>query len=134
MEQAIDKELRRLQKAHVTLMRTPTFAFYSGILMLGKAEIDDDIPTACTNGRDVKYGRAFIKTLNDKELAFVVLHEAGHKMYQHLTVWKKLYKENAQLANVACDYVINIELRDLDPKEDTIQIDRKSTRLNSSHT
>ena len=67
MEQAIDKELRRLQKAHVTLMRTPTFAFYSGILMLGKAEIDDDIPTACTNGRDVKYGRAFIKTLNDKE-------------------------------------------------------------------
>jgi predicted metal-dependent peptidase len=122
MEQAIDKELRRLQKAHVTLMRTPTFAFYSGILMLGKAEIDDDIPTACTNGRDVKYGRAFVKTLNDKELAFVVLHEAGHKMYQHLTVWKKLYKENAQLANVACDYVINIELRDLDPKEDTIQM------------
>ena len=122
MEQTIDKELRRLQKAHVTLMRTPTFAFYSGILMLGKSEIDDNIPTACTNGRDVKYGRAFIKTLNDKELAFVVLHEAGHKMYRHLTVWKKLYKENAQLANAACDYVINIELKDLDPKEDTIQM------------
>jgi predicted metal-dependent peptidase len=120
MEVNNDKELRRLQKAHVTLMRNPKFAFYSGILMVGKSEVVDDIPTACTNGRDVKYGRDFIKTLSDKELPFVVLHEASHKMYRHLTVWKKLYKENAQLANMACDYVINIELHDLDSKQETI--------------
>ena len=120
MEPTTDKELRRLQKAHVTLMRNPNFAFYSGILMVGRVEVTDDAPTACTNGRDVLYGRGLIKSLNDKELAFVVLHENGHKMYRHLTVWKKLYDENPQLANAACDYVLNIELRDLDPKEEVI--------------
>ena len=117
-----DKEMRRLQKAHVTLMRNPMFAFYAGIMMIGKCEINDDVPTACTNGRDVKYGRKFIKELNDKELAFLVLHESGHKLYRHLTVWRKLYEENAQLANMACDYVLNIELFDLDPQSNVIQM------------
>jgi predicted metal-dependent peptidase len=120
MEATPDKELRRLQKAHVTLMRNPLFAFYSGILMVGKSEIVDDIPTAATNGRDVYYGRNFIKELSDKELPFVVLHEASHKMYRHLTVWRKLYDENHQLSNAACDYVINIELHDLDPEQKVI--------------
>ena len=46
-----DKEMRRLQKAHVTLMRNPVFAFYAGIMMIGKCEIDDDVSTACKIGR-----------------------------------------------------------------------------------
>jgi hypothetical protein len=116
----IDKEARRIQKAHITLMRNPKFALYSGILMVGKVELVEDVPTACTNGRDVRYGREFVKKLKDKELAFVVLHEAMHKAYRHLTVWRKLYDEDAQLANMACDYVINIELRDYDPKGEFI--------------
>lgn len=116
----VDKEERRIQKAHIALMRNPKFALYSGILMVGKVEIDDDFSTAATNGRDCKYGRKFVKSVNDKELAFVILHENMHKAYQHLTVWKKLYKENPQLANMACDYVINIELHDYDPQQTTI--------------
>jgi predicted metal-dependent peptidase len=63
----------------------------------------------------VIYGSKFIAKLNDKELAFLVLHEAMHRVYRHLTTWRKLYNEDAQLANMACDYVINIELFDLDP-------------------
>jgi predicted metal-dependent peptidase len=30
-------------------------------------------------------------------------------------VWDKLWKKNAQLANAACDYVINLQIRDYDP-------------------
>lgn len=116
----IDKEERRIQKAHIALMRNPKFALYSGIMMVGEVKIDEDFPTAATNGRDCIYGREFVKKLNDKELAFVILHENMHKAYQHLTVWKKLYKENPQLANMACDYVINIELYDYDPQQSTI--------------
>ena len=133
----VDKEARRIQKAHITLMRNPKFALYSGILMVGKVELVEDVPTACTNGRDVRYGREFVKKLKDKELAFVVLHEAMHKAYRHLTVWRKLYDENAQLANMACDYVINIELRDYDPKGEFIAmpdmglIDEKYRGMNS---
>ena len=88
-------EERKLQKAKVSLMRDPKFALLSGILMVGRTAVDDNIPTACTNGRDERYGRKFVKELNDKELAFVVAHEGGHKMYRHLTSWRKLYDENA---------------------------------------
>ena len=117
-------EERKLQKAKVSLMRDPKFALLSGILMVGRTAVDDNLPTACTNGRDERYGRKFVKELNDKELAFVVAHEGGHKMYRHLTTWRKLYDENAGLANAACDYVINLMLRDLDPEERTIAMPR----------
>jgi len=74
--------------------------------------VDDTTKTACTNGRDEKYGRAFIETLSDAELRFLVLHECYHKLYKHLITWRHLYDDNAQLANMACDYVINIKLTD----------------------
>lgn len=113
-------EERKLQKAKISLMRNPKFALWSGILMVGKTSIVDNIATACTNGRDEQYGRAFVKSLSDKELAFLVLHEALHKALRHLTTWKKLHDENHKLANAACDYVINLMLLDLDPNGDTI--------------
>jgi predicted metal-dependent peptidase len=113
-------EERRLQKAKISLMRNEKFALFSGILMVGSTSVDEDVPTACTNGRDERYGREFIKKLKDPELAFVVMHEGMHKAYRHLTTWRKLYDEDRSLANAACDYVINLQLRDLDPEEKII--------------
>lgn len=113
-------EERKLQKAKITLMRSPKFALLQGVMMVGRTSVEDNIPTACTNGRDEKYGRAFAAALSDKELAFVVAHEVSHKMYRHLTTWTKLHDENPQLANIACDYVINLMLKELDPSEDII--------------
>ena len=115
-------EERKVQKAKISLMRSPKFALLSGILMVGRTSVVDNIPTACTNGRDEKYGRTFVKELSDKELAFVIAHEASHKMYRHLTTYKKLHDENHSLANQACDYVINIMLRDCDPDGSVIQM------------
>jgi predicted metal-dependent peptidase len=54
----------------------------------------------------------------------VVLHENLHKAFRHLTTWKKLHDENHRLANAACDYVINLKLKDLDPSERTISMPR----------
>lgn len=113
-------EERKLQKAKITLMRNSKFALLSGILMVGRTHVDDNVPTACTDGRDERYGREFIKNLRDPELAFVVAHEAAHKMYRHLTTWRKLSDENRELTNQACDYVINLMLKDLDPSESVI--------------
>lgn len=113
-------EERKLQKAKISLMRNPKFALLSGILLVGKTTVVDDIPTARTNGRDEDYGREFVKTLREPELAFVVAHEAAHKMYRHLFTWKKLHDENHMLANIACDHVINLMLKDLDPTESVI--------------
>ena len=117
-------EERKVQKAKITLMRDPRFALWSGILMVGRTSVVDNIPTACTNGRDEKYGRKFVAGLKEPELNFVVLHENLHKAYRHLITWKKLHDENHRLANAACDYVINLKLKDLDPSERVIAMPR----------
>ena len=117
-----DKEERKLKKVKIALMRNPLFAFWSGIMMVGKTILSDDIPTACTDGRDEMYGREFVKKLSEKELAFVVLHENMHKGLRHLTTWRKLHKEDPQLANAACDFVINLMIVEMDPNEQVVAI------------
>lgn len=120
-----DTEERRLTKAKISLMRNPKFALWSGILMLGTTEVVEDMPTAATDGRNEYYGRAFVKSINDKQLSFVVLHENLHKAFRHLFIWRKLYEQNPRLANMACDYVINLILLDADPQHEVIEIPTK---------
>jgi predicted metal-dependent peptidase len=85
--------------------------------MVGKTSIEDDVPTACTDGRNTKYGRKFIEGMPEPEVRAVVLHENLHKAFRHIEMWKHLYKENPQLANMACDYVINLMIHDTDPNK-----------------
>jgi predicted metal-dependent peptidase len=106
---------QRVQKAHVALMNDPKYCLYSGIFMLGKTEVRDDLPTACTDGRNTMYGRKFVDGLPDPELKGLILHENLHKAFRHTTVWKHLYKKQPRLANMACDYVINLMIHDSDP-------------------
>ena len=105
-------EEQRLTKAVVSIMGNPRYTALSGVMMIGGRNITDDpsVPTACTNGRDELYARGFVSSLNDAELRFLVLHEVYHKLFKHLTTWKHLYEENPQLANMACDYVINLKI------------------------
>jgi predicted metal-dependent peptidase len=98
-------------------MGNPKYVALAGILMIGDKRICDTTPTAYTNGRDEVYGREFVDKLSDAEFRFLILHECYHKLYRHLTTWHHLYKENPQLANVACDYVINLKIAD-DNKND----------------
>jgi len=106
----------RVKKAHIAIMQHKVFCGYSGVLACGKVQYTDAIPTACTNGWDVIYNPEFIDThlATDPELRFVVLHEATHKAYRHLHVWRSLHEENAQLANVAADHFVNLALMDAD--------------------
>jgi predicted metal-dependent peptidase len=115
-------EERKLQKSKISLMRDYKFALLQGIMMVGRTTVDDKVNTACTDGRDERYGRKFVRDLQEKELNFVVAHECAHKMYRHLTTWRKLYDEDHTLANRACDYVINLGLKDLDPLGRTVQM------------
>ena len=124
-----DKEERRLKKAKITLMRHKDFALYSGVMMIGKTILSETCPTACTNGRDETYGRTFVKQLTDNELAFVMMHENMHKLFRHLFIWRKLYKENFMLANAACDYVINLILVNSDPHGKVIAMPRKDGKV-----
>ena len=114
---------QRIPKAHVRMMGHVATMAFSSVFMVGESKVDDNVPTACTNGRDVIYGRGFVDSLTDQELAAVVLHENLHKCYQHAYLWKHLWKQDPKLANMAADYVINLEILDLSKKHrDLLQL------------
>jgi len=114
----------RIKKSHIAIMQHKVFCSYSGILACGKVYVNDEVPTAATNGWDVKYNPSFIEQhmKSDPELRFLILHEAQHKAYRHLQVWHVLHEENAQLANIAADHFVNLSLVDSDAGEGFIKM------------
>ena len=102
----------RVRKAHLAIMQHPEFCRFSGVLACGNVTFTEDLPTAATDGWNVFYNPEFVNTTlsDDATLRFVILHEGMHKAYRHNKMWRSLFKENAQLANVAADYFVNTEL------------------------
>jgi predicted metal-dependent peptidase len=107
----------RVTKSHIAIMRSKEFCLFSGVLSIGDVNFSDKVPTAGTNGRDVTYNPDWIQTLPTKELNFIVLHEAIHKAFQHMHIWKDLFKKNPMLTNMAADYVVNATIKNADPDE-----------------
>jgi predicted metal-dependent peptidase len=101
-------EEQRIKKACGDILTVA--AEFRGVLQIGIKEVVDDCPTARTNGRDEWYGREFVRSLTDAELRFLIMHEVGHKMLQHLTTWSELHEEDPDCANRACDYYLNLWL------------------------
>jgi predicted metal-dependent peptidase len=105
-----------LKKAHVRLMRHPETCLYSGVMMMGDVTVDDETPTAATDGLNVKYGRAFLEKLQPNEIAGLVLHETLHKALKQIGRHNDLMKEDPRLVNVAMDYVVNDIIMNLEDK------------------
>lgn len=113
---------QRLTRAIVWLMNEPKYAAFSGLYLMGRTEVKDGIPTACTNGRDEYYGRKFVDELAEEEIRGLKLHETWHKAARHMMVWKNLAEENPLLANMAMDYVINLFIKDSDPQGKNVRL------------
>lgn len=111
----------RITRAKIQLMRSPKFCLLSGILVLGKMEIREGCGTAYTNGRDTFFDPKFIEPLTEKQLNFLVAHEAWHIALKQITTWKKLWKENPLLTNMAADFVANQMIVDADPNYEVVQ-------------
>lgn len=107
---------QRLTKCTLSIITHKKYRTLGGVVMMGKTQLSD-VPTACTDGFNVEYGEDFIKTLTEPELRFAILHETMHKALRHLSTWQGLWRENPQLANMACDYVINLMIMDSDAEE-----------------
>lgn len=117
------KPEQRLARARMSLMNHKTWCLYSGLLMVGKLEVKPLLmKTAATNGRDVYFDPEFIERVDDAQLRFVLLHENEHKALRQLSTYKFLFDKNAQLTNMAADYVVNIRLRDADKGEGFIRM------------
>lgn len=61
-------------------------------------------PTMCTNGRWIKWSRAFVDKYSEEEILGVIVHELMHKVLKHML---RRGTRNPVKWNVACDYVIN---------------------------
>ena len=110
--------MQRIEQAKVSLFRDPRFSYMAGLFMIGKTTVTNEVHTARTNGRDVEFNPEFVQSLDDAELRGLVYHEyGGHIMYRHLSVFKFLYEQDGDLANRACDYVVNQIIKDFnDPR------------------
>ena len=101
-----------ISKAKVALMNDPDWQWMASIIMMGTTEFvpaDDEMTTAQTDGLNERYNKGFIEGLTLPQVKFIILHENYHKMFRHLFVWEKLWKQNAMMANIACDAVINTQ-------------------------
>lgn len=108
-EKILDVETR-LKKAHIKLIKHPETCLYGGVILMGETSVVDDkrtCPTAYTDGYNKRYGREFMDSLSDAEIAGVVLHENLHVLLKHIPRHRDLWKENKRLANIAMDYVVN---------------------------
>jgi predicted metal-dependent peptidase len=115
MSNPIEDAINSLRRAHNRVMRHDETYLLSGVVLLGETSLRDDIPTACTNGRDKFYNPSFINPLIIEELVFLVLHEAWHIQLRHIQRYPDLIAEDPQTANAAMDYVVNdiiINLKD----------------------
>lgn len=97
----------KLDKAKAQLLsKSPFFA----TLMMGTQVIEDkSIPTAATDGRKIFYNPDFFEPLSIDVVQFVLAHELGHMMYEHVA--RKGARDH-RLFNMAGDYVINLLLKD----------------------
>lgn len=93
---------RRLAKAKTSLVLEHPFV--GSIALNMPFELSEDVPTAATNGKYVKFNPAFIDPLTDEELKFLVAHECFHPMLEHN--YRRGERDQGKW-NKAADYVIN---------------------------
>ena len=97
-----------VKRAHIQILNNPKTRGIGSTVLLGDTEVlDQDCPTAYTDGRNKFYGREFCAKLNIKQTVYLVLHENAHVLLMHVTKHSNLLKEDPQTANVAMDYVVN---------------------------
>jgi len=92
----------RLQSARIRLRsRHP---FFGTLLFHATTILTEQIPTACTDGRNLYFNPAFIEPLSLQELDGLLLHEVLHAALLHC---QRRGARDPQLWNWAADIVVN---------------------------
>lgn len=98
---------KRLAKARTALVLEQPFI---GTLALNmQVIVTEDVPTAATNGKYIKFNPKFCEDLCDEQLKFLMAHEVFHPMFEHNY---RMRGRNHRKWNMAGDYVINQHLVD----------------------
>lgn len=78
--------------------------FFGLLLMHVSFFVDEELATACTDGKSIRFSPSFMDTLLDSELDFVLMHEIMHIILLHCARVKDFDRE---AFNIACDIVVN---------------------------
>ncbi len=92
----------KLTRARTKLLMQQPFLGY--LVANLEDRIEENLPTAATDGHVVYWGKEFLNNLSDADTMFIMAHEAMHCVLQHL--WRRNGK-NPIRWNIACDAVIN---------------------------
>lgn len=98
-----------LNKAKVALMSKTDSAFFTTILFSLKFKWDDTHRTAYTDGITIGFNPQFFMSMQPDERVGVLIHEAMHVAYLHMT---RLGSRDKDIFNQAADHVINLQLLD----------------------
>lgn len=112
---------QRIERAIAFIMADKVTAQFGPLVMFAGVRVGN-CPTAYTDGRRIILGEEFIQGLTDPGLVYVILHEALHIAYRHLFVWRHLVAKDAGTANVAMDYVINLQLDAMEKQTSIIKM------------
>ena len=110
MARDLTKHNEALEKAKIDLMLQPDCAFFVSLCFSRKHVFDESIPTAATNGKVIKYNPDFFLALPPDVRLTTLIHETMHGAYLHI---ERVQDDMCHSkANIAMDYVINLQLRD----------------------
>lgn len=99
---------QRIQTIGNDTLKHPHFCRLGGVLVHGQIFLDDSVPTACTNGKDIKVGPAFFAPLNRKQARYLLFHELLHKFLKHhMPAYRSICIKYPDLSNMSMDFVIN---------------------------
>jgi len=102
------KQETRIKRAHVALMKHPETALYAGVMLMGETTVEDRQFTAYTDGINKRYSAPFLSEINDEsKVRGLILHENLHVALKQIPFGKSMFKENAKMANLAADFVVN---------------------------
>lgn len=101
-EEQIREYVKRLLVSRMRLLCK--HGFFGLLLMHMKFGVDENVPTAYTDGVKIVFGTKFLEGLSDSELDFVMMHEIMHVVLQHCFRGRNFEPERY---NIAADIVIN---------------------------
>ena len=81
--------------------------FYGDLLTNIPIVEDRTIPTACTDGRTIRFNPAFMRTHTKGEQHFILMHEVMHMLMLHCVRGRG---KDPRIYNFAADIVVNAEL------------------------
>lgn len=92
----------KIERARWWALSNPAAVFYGSLAAHLVDVLDESVPTAATDGKRILWNPAFLESLTDEEVRFVLLHEALHCVYGHF--WRLPLTDDG---NRAGDYAIN---------------------------